>query len=355
MSYIIKNFSNGLLASAIGAGDVSLTVNNGHTLPTTSGTFVAVIWNPTFYSDPSKDPGTEIVLASYTSTNLYAITRAQESTSASSHPTGSAITCAITAGLLQNLNLGGVSFVSSLTLVSGTASLLNDSASPGNSYYYGTNGSGTKGFFVLPAGLGIPIPTSDGGTGSTANANAANGVVVLDASSKLPAVDGSLLTGLSAGGYTGMQVFTSSGTWTKPTGVSKVFVRVLGAGGGSGGDTSGSILACGGGSGGYSEKILTVTGNVSVTVGTGGTGSTNNGSTPGGDGGASSFGTFCYGNGGKGGQRSQVPGVGGTATGGDLNVAGSTGHPSQGTFVNWNTPSILGESAYGYGGGWPDF
>lgn len=43
-----------------------------------------------------------------------------------------------------------------------------------------------------------PLPVAQGGTGSTANANAANGVVVLDASSKLPAVDASQVTGLTA-------------------------------------------------------------------------------------------------------------------------------------------------------------
>ena len=42
------------------------------------------------------------------------------------------------------------------------------------------------------------LPVGNGGTGSTAAANAASGVVVLDASSKLPAVDGSLLTNLPA-------------------------------------------------------------------------------------------------------------------------------------------------------------
>ena len=232
MSYIIKNFSNGLLASSIGTGDSSLTVNTGHTLPTTAGTFVAVIWNPTFYSDPSKDPGTEIVLASYTSTNLYAITRAQESTSASSHPTSSAITCAITAGLLQNLNLGGVAFINSLSLSSGNASLLNDSSTPGNNYYYGTNGSGTKGFFVLPAGLGIPIPTSDGGTGSTAAANAAGGVVILDGGGLVPTANLPTISG--------SQVFTSSGTFTAPAGVTQVLITAIGAGAGgvAGGNTS---------------------------------------------------------------------------------------------------------------------
>jgi len=46
-------------------------------------------------------------------------------------------------------------------------------------------------------GLTTPLATGRGGTGSTAAANAASGVVVLDASSKLPAVDGSQLTGIT--------------------------------------------------------------------------------------------------------------------------------------------------------------
>lgn len=36
-------------------------------------------------------------------------------------------------------------------------SLVNDSLSPGNSYYYGTNGAGTKGFYALPT----PPPSAD--------------------------------------------------------------------------------------------------------------------------------------------------------------------------------------------------
>lgn len=35
-----------------------------------------------------------------------------------------------------------------------TISLVNDSATPGNSYYYGTNSSGSKGYFSLPTGSG---------------------------------------------------------------------------------------------------------------------------------------------------------------------------------------------------------
>jgi len=46
-----------------------------------------------------------------------------------------------------------------------------------------------------------PLPTARGGTGTTANANSASGVLVLDANRKLPAVDGSQLTGMGFGSW----------------------------------------------------------------------------------------------------------------------------------------------------------
>lgn len=41
-----------------------------------------------------------------------------------------------------------------------TFSLVNDSSAPGNSYYYGTNSTGTKGYFTLPSGGGSSVATS---------------------------------------------------------------------------------------------------------------------------------------------------------------------------------------------------
>jgi len=42
----------------------------------------------------------------------------------------------------------------------------------------------------------VPLTTAKGGTGSTANANAANGAVILGADGKIPILDGSQLTGI---------------------------------------------------------------------------------------------------------------------------------------------------------------
>lgn len=43
-----------------------------------------------------------------------------------------------------------------------TLSLVNDAASPGNSKYYGTNGSGTKGYHDVPAGSAPSYPNNSG-------------------------------------------------------------------------------------------------------------------------------------------------------------------------------------------------
>lgn len=53
---------------------------------------------------------------------------------------------------------GGTSytFANSLVNTAGTVTLVNDSATPGASKYYGTNGSSTLGFFALPGGGGAP-------------------------------------------------------------------------------------------------------------------------------------------------------------------------------------------------------
>lgn len=54
-----------------------------------------------------------------------------------------------------------------------TLSLVNDSATPGNNYYYGTNGSGSKGFYAIPA-TGDPTVGGDlSGTASNAQIVAA--------------------------------------------------------------------------------------------------------------------------------------------------------------------------------------
>jgi len=117
-------------------------------------------------------------------------------------------------------------------------------------------------------------------------------------------------------GFTHIAVYTASTTWSKPTGVTKVRVRLVG-GGGNGGSMSGVEGAVGGGGGGgYCEKIADVTATTSVQLIVGGIGGT------------SSFGNFCSATGGSNGAGSAAGGnggAGGVGSLGDLNLTGQGG------------------------------
>ena len=173
----------------------------------------------------------------------------------------------------------------------------------------------------------------------------------------LPAIDGSNLTGTSAG-LQSMNVYTTPGTatWTKPSGVTKVKVIVTGGGGGCsavGGNRVDDIGA-GGAAGGTAIKIIDVTSisSVTVTVGLGGTATpynyneTTNNSFNGNEGLPSSFGSHCSATGGNGGRSyytananvtgHAIPGVG---SGGDINIQGGYGDLP---ILNYNgAPSFL--------------
>jgi hypothetical protein len=200
----------------------------------------------------------------------------------------------------------------------------------------------------LTTGVTGTLPVANGGTGAATLA--ANNVVLGNGTSAVqlvaPSTTGNVLTSngttwqstAPASTYVGArgQVFTSSGTFTVPTGITAAKVTVIG-GGGSGGDVTGTGSAAGGGGGGgvAIEFVtgLTPGGTVTVTVG--------------GVAGTSSFGAFCSATGGataasvSAGGAAGAAGAGGAGSGGDINISGGAG----------SAGNVTGTNGAGSGGG----
>lgn len=159
--------------------------------------------------------------------------------------------------------------------------------------------------------------------------------------------------GGSSGSGNFAQVFTSSGTFTVPTGVSAVKVTVIGGGGGGAG---GNQVCCGGGGGGGVAVRwvtgLTPGGTVAVTVGaagTGGVGGAGGTGTAGAAGGTSSFGTYASATGGAGSPAGvlgagNLGGAGGSGSNGDINITGGSGGKSPVAFSGGGGGGSLGQS-----------
>jgi hypothetical protein len=124
--------------------------------------------------------------------------------------------------------------------------------------------------------------------------------------------------------------FLNSGTFTVPSGVASVRVRVWGAGGFSGG-----------GGGGFTMRTITglTPGTpIAVTVGAGSTSAAAFGGT-------SSFGSFCSATGGGSGSTSPVS-QGGVGTGGDINTTGGAGPNGNGGVAGmWGNGGAGGSSS----------
>lgn len=135
-----------------------------------------------------------------------------------------------------------------------------------------------------------------------------------------------------------VQTFTSSGTYTPTSGMSKCIVQCVGGGGGGGGaNTNQNSSGAGGGSGAYCTNVFsaaTIGASQTVTIGAGGTAGTT--AAAGGTGGTTTFGGLLSAGGGLGAEASNTTlvifnytgGSGGTATGGYINVSGNAGDDS---------------------------
>jgi hypothetical protein len=178
-------------------------------------------------------------------------------------------------------------------------------------------------------------------TGTLPIANGGTGLATVGTDGQVLQSNGSTLVYATpaAGGFSNMQVFTSSGTFTVPAGVTKAKVTVVGGGGSGGtasndGQAAATVRGAPGGGGGCAMEVvggLTPFGTVSVTVG--------------GANGTSSFGAFCSATGGANGANATrtsanpAGGAGGAGSGGQLNINGNDG------FANSAISSSIGGSS----------
>lgn len=158
-------------------------------------------------------------------------------------------------------------------------------------------------------------------------------------------------SGFPEAGLASVQTFTSSGTWTKPAGITKVIMEVQGAGGGGGCDSTWANIR-GGCGGGYARKFLDVSSisTATITVGSGGAGITSGGTAnAGGDSSWADGTNTITGGGGDGANPNSYASAyrgrsGGTATGGDINIPGGNSQSVyQDAMGDWGT-SVLGRA-----------
>lgn len=205
--------------------------------------------------------------------------------------------------------------------------------------------SGANSDITSITGLTTPLAVSQGGIGAATltannvllgNGTSAPQVVAPGTSGNVLTSNGTSWVSTTLPAATTPQLrtvtFASSGSWTAPTGVTKIFAAVVGAGGG-GGQSSGSDDGGYGGYGGIAIGELTVTPGTSYTITIGAGGSGNNGGT-GGTGGTTSLGALM----------SATGGVGGPSGTG----VGSNGNGTSGTVKNGFITNILFFSGSSY-------
>jgi hypothetical protein len=217
----------------------------------------------------------------------------------------------------------------------------------------GTTAASWNSGYVFDNGAGVLSIT---GTANQVIASASTGAVTLSlpqsiATSSSPTFAGLTLTNphiAGAGGLVSFQVFTSgtAATYTRPAGITSIYVEVVGGGGGGGGSTGGGAsVSCGasGGAGGYASLwVPSAASSYTYTVGAAGTAGTSGGGT-GGTGGTTTFSASSL---------QATGGVGGNGMGAITTVAraigGNGGVGSNGTI---NTAGEAGGSSFAVGGG----
>jgi hypothetical protein len=213
---------------------------------------------------------------------------------------------------------------------------------------------------VIKAANTVTVP--QGGTG--ASSLTANSVLLGNGTSAIqavaPSTSGNVLTSngttwtslpAAGGGFTNMVVFTSSGTWTIPAGITKAQVTVVGAGGGGGaGFAANGNNGFGGSAGGAAIIVRNLVGaTADIVIGSGGGGGDANFSgSAGGAGGSSTFtnnGVTTTANGGGATPSTSNAANGGIGVNGTLNITGGGG-----TVAGAAGGALGGASFLGFGG-----
>jgi hypothetical protein len=265
MGVKFANNAYGTLNASISTSDASLTLTSGQ-----GARFPSLGAGDFFYCtliDTSNN--LEVVKCTARSSDVLTITRAQESTTARAFTVGDRVELRVTAaGLEDNLDNTDI-----------------DVILPAQASYSGK------------------FLTTDGTNSSWGTVPSAYGLQSMQTFST---------TGQSGGTY----------TWTRPSGITKIKVYVVGAGGG--GQSISSNQAASGGAGGLSIAVVDVSSisSVTVTLGSGGNGSSSSG-TRGSSGGTSSFGSYVTATGGEGGISTHSPYDGGLGGIGTTTVTGA--------------------------------
>lgn len=231
------------------------------------------------------------------------------------------------------ITLGSAAVVNGVTFLSFTAAGVADGDVVDYSILDPTNGGseGGTGTFTL-AGTTLTRTVLRSTNSNTAiNASSASIVSISPAAETLN--NGSIARPAN------QQVFTSSGTWTKPTGFgAKAYVLIQCWGGGAGGAKNNAVSNIGGGGGGYKYRWILLSSlgaTETVTIAAGGAAGTTSSTTAGGN---TTFGSWvtAYG----GGVSSTLGGGGGPyASGGYLGV------------LNADAVTVIYDSISGYDGG----
>ena len=221
------------------------------------------------------------------------------------------------------------------------------------------------------AGTGISV---SGATGAVTVTNSGVTSIVAGTGISVSGATGAVTVSASGGGFSAMTVYTSSSTFTIPTGKTTLKITVVGGGGGGAAGHDYGTGGGGGGGGGASIAYFTsvTPGNtLTVTIGAGGTRGAAGSGAGGGLGGTTSVAsgtqtiTTISATGGEGGPYTSTQGSsGGLGSGGNINLGGSAGLPSLSggicggcggsSFMGGGGKAIsaaAGEAGRAYGGG----